>query len=43
MPMRTGSMDINRALAYCQQLVTRPAQTVLVLITDLYEGETPRR
>jgi Mg-chelatase subunit ChlD len=33
-----GGTDINRALAYCQQLVTRPAQTVLVLITDLYEG-----
>ena len=33
-----GGTDINRALAYCQQLVTRPAQTILVLITDLYEG-----
>jgi Mg-chelatase subunit ChlD len=33
-----GGTDINRALAYCQQIVTRPAQTVLVLITDLYEG-----
>jgi Mg-chelatase subunit ChlD len=33
-----GGTDINRALAYCQRLVTRPAQTVFVLITDLYEG-----
>ncbi|HEY7849064.1 MAG TPA: VWA domain-containing protein [Ktedonobacterales bacterium] len=33
-----GGTDINRALAYCQQIITRPAQTVLVLITDLYEG-----
>jgi Mg-chelatase subunit ChlD len=33
-----GGTDINRALAYCQQLVRRPAQTVLVLITDLFEG-----
>lgn len=33
-----GGTDINRALAYCQQLVIRPAQTILVLITDLYEG-----
>jgi hypothetical protein len=33
-----GGTDINRALAYCQQIVTRPAQTILVLITDLYEG-----
>jgi Mg-chelatase subunit ChlD len=33
-----GGTDINRAVAYCQQLVTRPAQTVFLLITDLYEG-----
>ncbi len=33
-----GGTDINRALAYCQQVVTRPTQTILVLITDLYEG-----
>jgi Mg-chelatase subunit ChlD len=33
-----GGTDINRALAYCQTLVRKPADTVLVLITDLYEG-----
>src|SRR5262245_48581169 len=33
-----GGTDINRALAYCQQIITRPSQTILVLITDLYEG-----
>jgi Mg-chelatase subunit ChlD len=33
-----GGTDINRAVAYCQQLITRPPQTVFVLITDLYEG-----
>ncbi len=33
-----GGTDINRALAYCQQVITRPNQTILVLITDLYEG-----
>lgn len=33
-----GGTDINRALAYCQGLVTRPTDTVLVLISDLYEG-----
>lgn len=33
-----GGTDINRALAYCQQIITRPTQTILVLITDLYEG-----
>ncbi|MEU1996220.1 VWA domain-containing protein [Nocardia gamkensis] len=33
-----GGTDINRALAYCQSLVTRPAETLFVLISDLYEG-----
>lgn len=33
-----GGTDINRALAYCQGLVTRPADTILVLISDLFEG-----
>lgn len=33
-----GGTDINAALTYWQQIVTRPADTVLVLITDLYEG-----
>ena len=33
-----GGTDINRALAYCEELVTKPAETVLVLISDLYEG-----
>jgi len=36
-----GGTDINRAIAYCQQLVTRPAETVLVLISDLFEGGVP--
>lgn len=33
-----GGTDIAQALAYCQQRIERPAQTVLVLITDLFEG-----
>lgn len=33
-----GGTDINRAIAYCQSLVTRPADTLFVLISDLYEG-----
>lgn len=37
-----GGTDINRALTYCQQIVTRPSQTILVLITDLYEGGNAR-
>jgi len=33
-----GGTDINRAIAYCQGLVSRPADTVFVLISDLFEG-----
>ena len=33
-----GGTDINQALAYCQDKVVQPAQTHLILITDLYEG-----
>jgi uncharacterized protein with von Willebrand factor type A (vWA) domain len=33
-----GGTDINRAMAYAQGLVTRPRDTILVLISDLYEG-----
>lgn len=33
-----GGTDINRALAYCQGLVRRPQETILVLLSDLYEG-----
>lgn len=33
-----GGTDIDRALAYCQGLVTRPQDTIFVLISDLYEG-----
>ena len=36
-----GGTDLNRALAYCQSLVTRPAETLLVLISDLFEGGVP--
>ncbi|MBN9385649.1 MAG: VWA domain-containing protein [Chitinophagaceae bacterium] len=33
-----GGTDIHAALTYCRQIITRPSDTVLVLITDLYEG-----
>jgi Mg-chelatase subunit ChlD len=33
-----GGTDINGALAYCEQHITRPHDTILVLISDLYEG-----
>jgi len=33
-----GGTDINRALGYCQTLVRQPHDTILILISDLYEG-----
>jgi Mg-chelatase subunit ChlD len=33
-----GGTDINRAVAYCETLITRPRDTILVLVSDLYEG-----
>ncbi|PUZ27299.1 VWA domain-containing protein [Chitinophaga costaii] len=33
-----GGTDIQLALGYCQQLISRPSDTVMVLITDLFEG-----
>ncbi|MFT6335123.1 MAG: Mg-chelatase subunit ChlD [Saprospiraceae bacterium] len=33
-----GGTDINKALTYCQEIVSKPDDTILVLITDLYEG-----
>lgn len=33
-----GGTDINRAVGYCQGLVSDPRNTILVLISDLYEG-----
>jgi hypothetical protein len=37
-----GGTDINQALAYCQSLVRHPQETILVLISDLYEGGDAR-
>jgi Mg-chelatase subunit ChlD len=33
-----GGTDINRAVGYCQGLIANPAETIFVLISDLYEG-----
>jgi hypothetical protein len=37
-----GGTDINQALTYCQALVQRPEETILVLISDLFEGGNQR-
>jgi Mg-chelatase subunit ChlD len=33
-----GGTDIAEALGYCRQLITRPDDTVLIVISDLFEG-----
>ncbi|MDC5699174.1 VWA domain-containing protein [Intrasporangium calvum] len=33
-----GGTDINQALAYCESLISQPTETILVLVSDLYEG-----
>jgi Mg-chelatase subunit ChlD len=33
-----GGTDINRALAYVEPLVNRPKDTIIVLLSDLFEG-----
>jgi Mg-chelatase subunit ChlD len=37
-----GGTDINRAVGYCQGLVSCPSETIFVLISDLYEGGVER-
>jgi uncharacterized protein with von Willebrand factor type A (vWA) domain len=37
-----GGTDIGKAVRYCSQLVENPSRTVLVLVTDFYEGGPPR-
>lgn len=33
-----GGTDIHKALRYCEGLITRPADTVMILVSDLCEG-----
>lgn len=33
-----GGTDINAAVGYCQSVIREPRNTILVLISDLYEG-----
>jgi hypothetical protein len=33
-----GGTDINRAVGYCQELISDPRKSLFLLITDLYEG-----
>jgi Mg-chelatase subunit ChlD len=33
-----GGTDINRAVAYCTSLIRNPSDSIMILISDLYEG-----
>jgi Mg-chelatase subunit ChlD len=33
-----GGTDINRAMTYCQSLIHQPHETILILVSDLFEG-----
>ena len=37
-----GGTDTSPALDYCRGLIRRPEETILVLITDLYDSNSPR-
>jgi Mg-chelatase subunit ChlD len=37
-----GGTDITKALQYAYQLVRQPARTIVVLVTDFYEGRAER-
>jgi hypothetical protein len=37
-----GGTDINLALSFCQGLIQRPQETILILVSDLYEGGNQR-
>lgn len=37
-----GGTNIGQALNYCEQLVSQPSRTALVLVTDFCEGAEPR-
>lgn len=33
-----GGTDINKALAYVEKIISNPSQTILIVVSDLYEG-----
>ena len=38
-----GGTDIGNALGYCEQLISTPSKTYVLVVTDLYEGGTEER
>lgn len=33
-----GGTDINKSVAYCEQFIEEPGNTIFIMLTDLYEG-----
>ncbi|MEZ6091247.1 MAG: VWA domain-containing protein [Pirellulaceae bacterium] len=33
-----GGTDINKSVAYCEQFIQEPSETLFILLTDLFEG-----
>ena len=38
-----GGTDIARAMTYCETLVENPHRTIVIVVTDFYEGGSPQR
>lgn len=38
-----GGTDIGNALAYCEQQISEPSRTSVIVVTDLYEGASEKR
>lgn len=33
-----GGTDINKSVSYCEQFIVEPKKTILIIVSDLYEG-----
>ncbi len=38
-----GGTDIAKAMTYCETLVENPHRTIVIVVTDFYEGGSPQR
>ncbi|MCM1133348.1 MAG: VWA domain-containing protein [Ruminococcus flavefaciens] len=38
-----GGTDIGKALAYCEQQISEPSKTCVIVVTDLFEGASEKR
>lgn len=38
-----GGTDIGKAVSYCETLIDVPSETIVIVVTDLYEGASEKR